>query len=110
MESILLRHFVGGLLELRTQPVTPARTAGERPTVFAPARLINQFYNVVPNLYHDGIHLEEPLERRLMALLDGTRTRAELMSALGASSADSVNGERLEAALAALAQKAILAA
>ena len=110
LDTLLLELCIAGVLDLRTRPVTPAMVAGERPIAFGPARWISRDHDVVPNLYHDGIHLGDPVARQLVALLDGTRTRAELMLALGDACAGPDGGEQLDAALSGLARRAMLLA
>ena len=110
LESLLLELCIAGVVILRTRPVTPAVAAGERPIAFAPARWISRDHDIVPNFYHDAIRLSDSVSRQLVSLLDGTRTRAEIMFALGDACAGSEGGERLDAALAELAQKAMLLA
>jgi hypothetical protein len=110
LEPLLLELCIAGLLDLRTRPIAPAKVAGERPTAFGPARWISRDNDVVPNLYHDGIHLGDPIARQLVSLLDGTRTRSDLMLALGEACAGPEGGEKLETALSGLAHRAMLLA
>lgn len=110
IESLLSELCIGGVVDLRTRPITPAVAAGERPIAFAPARWISRHNDVVPNFYHDGIHLSDPVARQLVTLLDGTRTRADLMTALGEACAGAAGGEQLETALAGLTRRAMLSA
>jgi SAM-dependent methyltransferase len=109
LEEVLMEHFIAGLLDVRTCPVRAASAAGERPLAFAPARWISAYNAVVPNAYHDGIQLSDDVARRLLTLLDGTHTRAELTSALGADFAGAEGGEKLEALLKDFARMALMA-
>jgi glycosyltransferase A (GT-A) superfamily protein (DUF2064 family) len=63
-----------------------------------------------PSIYHETVRLPEPGDRRLVTLLDGRRTRADLIAALGEPFAGPTGGALLEAALRALAQLALLEA
>jgi hypothetical protein len=54
--------------------------------------------------------LSDAVLRQLLGLLDGTRTRAELMLALGDACSGPNGTEHLEAALAGLAKRAMLMA
>lgn len=58
------------------------RTPGARPRAFAPARWQASRIGLVVNLRHDGVVFTDPIQRRLLPLVDGTRTRDELASAL----------------------------
>ena len=73
--------YAGVLLPL----ATPARTVtdpGARPVAFAPARWQAPRHDFVVNLRHDGVALADPVMRRLVPLLDGTRDRAALVAEL----------------------------
>jgi len=58
------------------------RTPGARPRAFAPARWQAPRLGIVVNLRHDSVVFTDPAQRRLLPLVDGTRTRDELASAL----------------------------
>lgn len=78
---LLNAAYAGVLLPL----ATPARTVtdpGARPVAFAPARWQAPRHDFVVNLRHDGVALADPVMRRLVPLLDGTRDRAALVAEL----------------------------
>ena len=100
--------YAAGRVDLRTSAVTVAATAGECPEAFAAARYINREHDVIPSLYHEALRYQDPLGRRLLALLDGTRTRAELCAALGGRFAGPSGEADLDNVLKILATKALL--
>ena len=53
---------------------------------------------------------QDPVGRRLLALLDGTRTREQLMAAIGGPFAGPAGRAQLDDVLATLARKALLVA
>jgi hypothetical protein len=107
-EQLLTELYVAGLVDLCTLPGTAAATAGDRPEAFAAARWINREHDVMPNLYHEALRLQDPSGRKLLDLLDGTRTREDLLAAIGAPLAGPDGRAQLEKALDVLAKKALL--
>ncbi len=81
---LLLSACTTGMLIPFAWPVDIPRTSGERPRAFAPARWQAARHAFVVNLRHDAVDLVDSTLRRLLPLLDGTRTRAELAAALAA--------------------------
>ena len=94
-------------MDLRAQPVAVAVAAGERPEAFGAARFINREHDVIPSLYHEALRYKDPLARKLLALLDGTRTR-DLCAALDGPFAGPAGRTHLDRALQVLASKALL--
>jgi SAM-dependent methyltransferase len=107
-EQIVTELYVAGLVDLRSAPVAVAAVAGERPQAFAAARWINRERDVIPSLYHEALRYQDPVGRKLLALLDGTRTREQLMAALGGPFASPGGRAPLDAVLKILAGKALL--
>jgi trans-aconitate methyltransferase len=107
-ELLVAELFVAGLVDLRTEPVAAVRTPGERPEAFAAARWINREHEVIPNVYHEALRHQDPIGQKLLALLDGTRTRNDLIAALGGPFSGQAGGAQLEDVLATLAGKALL--
>lgn len=85
-ENLLALHAAGAV-ELHLFPPRFAKRAGARPLASPWARYQLAAGGVVTNLRHHGIDLP-PLMRRLLPLLDGTRTRAELVGSLLATLED----------------------
>ena len=108
IEFVLAELFVADLLDLRTVPAAAAAVPGERPEVFAPSRCISRERDVVPTLYHEPLRLNDPNVRRIVGLLDGTRTRADLIRAVGGPLAGPDGGALLETILKKLATEAVL--
>lgn len=81
-ERLLLSACLMQVLVPFAWPVDIPRSAGERPRAFAPARWQASRHRWVVNLRHESVRLDDPVQRRLLPLLDGTRTRADLAAAL----------------------------
>lgn len=80
-------YISSDLIELYAAPVVFARTPGEKPTALASARArLAQGGTAVANRRHELVKLTD-LDLRLLPLLDGTRTRPELVEALTAKAA-----------------------
>jgi trans-aconitate methyltransferase len=80
MCEILQALFSSGLLEVRTAQPRMAVVPSERPTASTLARAQAARGVPVTTLRHVSITATGDVERRLISLLDGTRTRAELVS------------------------------
>jgi SAM-dependent methyltransferase len=90
LADALLRGYLGGLLALHAHPPAPATAPGERPRAFALAREQAAAGDpAVTTLRHGNIHLDDPLARHLIGLLDGSRDRDAIVAAMRAA------GERL---------------
>ena len=108
IEQLVAELYAGGVVDLRASPVAVAAVPGERPAAFAAARWINREHEIIPSLYHEALRYRDPLGRKLLALLDGTRNREELIAALGGPFEGPAGGTRLDDALKILAGKALL--
>ena len=65
-------------------PPALAAIAGERPVASPVVRWQARRQPSVTNLRHETLRIDDPLALALLVLLDGTRTRAELATALAA--------------------------
>lgn len=110
IEELVIELHVAGLVDLRSAPVAVAAVPGERPEIFNAARWIAGEQEVVPSLYHEALRFQDPTARKLLALLDGTRTRDEIRAALGGSFAGPSGAAQLDGVLGVLAGKALLVA
>ena len=108
IEQLVTELYAAGRVDLRTAPVTTAVAPGERPEAFGAARWLNREREIIPSLYHEALRYQDPLGRELLALLDGTRTRDELCTALGGPFGGPEGRARLDRALKILASKALL--
>lgn len=77
--------YAGGLIELYAQAPTPVPRPGEKPSVSPLARLQAERDGRLTNRWHEPMDLDDGLARRLVAMLDGSRTQEELLRATGAS-------------------------
>lgn len=72
--DILLAAYTAGLVELATQAPSFALEPGPRPTASPVARLQLERGAFVASLRHTSVHIEDDIGRRLLKLMDGTRT------------------------------------
>jgi len=76
--ELLLRAYAGGIVEFSMAPPKLVSRPSERPVASPLARLQSRESSEVVNLRHFNIHVDDPLSRRLLQLLDGSRDRAAL--------------------------------
>jgi SAM-dependent methyltransferase len=110
VEALVIRLFAAASINLRFHAPAVATGGGALPVAFAPARCAVRDHDFLPNVYHEGVRIEAPAARRLLELLDGQHSRAELAAAVGGPYAGVLGGAQLEAALAGLASMAMLVA
>ncbi len=82
VEAILMSAFAGGIVELYATPPALASTPGERPVASPLARIQARTGAPLTTLLQTSIDLRDPIARRLVTLLDGTRDRAALIDEL----------------------------
>jgi len=90
----LLRAYAANLVALHVHPPRLTTTPGPAPRTTALARHQARGGEMVTNLRHASVRIEDELGRRLITLLDGTRDRAALARELGAFLAE--RGERVD--------------
>ncbi len=108
LEALLTEAYVGGVIDLYSQPAPLSSTASERPRASRIARLQAQSRPRVVNLRHESVNLTDPDARRLLLLLDGTRDRRALLAALAPAFARGEAG--LDTMLRFFAKVSLLAA
>lgn len=81
----LLASYGANVVQLRSRPCPFVTEISERPRASALARLQAQTRTSVTNLKHQSVRLEDPLVRRFLQLLDGTRDRAAIAREIEAS-------------------------
>jgi hypothetical protein len=81
----LLRSYAANLVALHVHPPALTTTPGATPRTTALARHQARAGEMVTNLRHTGVRIEDDLGRRLVTLLDGTRDRAALAGELRAA-------------------------
>jgi hypothetical protein len=108
IEMLLAELYVASQVGLRTMPVAAVAAPGERPEVFAAARWINREHEVVPTLYQEPLRLNDASVRKLVGLLDGSRTRGDLIAAMGDTFSGPNGRAQLDSLLAKLAKEALL--
>jgi hypothetical protein len=105
----LLGGFAANLVSLHASPPRLAHRPGERPEASPLARYQAAEGDLVTNLRHRSVRLEDEPARRLVGLLDGTRDRAALAAELPPDAGTDV-GPALERSLERLARLALLIA
>ena len=80
----LLRAYAANLVALHVHPPPLTTTPGDTPSTTALVRHQGGIGDVVTNLRHTSVRIEDDLGRHLVTLLDGTRDRAALAADLGA--------------------------
>jgi len=80
----LLRAYAANLVAFHVHPPPLTTIPGDAPRTTALARHQARSGDVVTNLRHASVHIEDELGRRLVTLLDGTRDRAALAAELRA--------------------------
>ncbi len=86
LAKLLLRLAAFKVLYLGSLPPRFTTRAGDRPCASALARAQARRGSTVTSLRHLVVRLEDERSRRLLLLLDGTRTRAEILAELRAPS------------------------
>ena len=106
--DILLAAYTAGVVELSTHAPRFALSPGPRPTASPIARLQLEHGAFVASLRHTSIHIKDDLARRLLKLMDGTRTLEMLRHELEAH--DPAEPAPVEVSAAVVGQKVIEAA
>jgi len=83
--ELLLRAYAGDIVEFSVAPPRLVSRPSERPVASSLARLQSVEGTEVVNLRHFNIRVEDPLSRRLLQLLDGSRDRDALIDDLAAA-------------------------
>lgn len=97
LTEVLFAAFATGLLQFYVDPPRSAATAGDRPRLSPYARQqISAGGDVLTNLMHIPVKIDEPVIRQLLWLLDGMRDQEEVLSALAEwAVAESEQGQKL---------------
>ena len=85
LETLLRDAYVGGVVNLHLHPPAVAHTVSDRPRASALARWQAAHQQDLTNLLHTRIRVPDPNARQLLQLLDGTRTRSDLVAATEAA-------------------------
>jgi SAM-dependent methyltransferase len=92
---LLLNACLMGAIVPFAWPLRVAQGAGAMPRASAVARWQAPRRDFVVNLRHDSVVFDDPVRRRLLPLVDGTRTRDALALELAAISPDAANPRSL---------------
>ncbi|MCC6862736.1 MAG: hypothetical protein IT158_29445, partial [Bryobacterales bacterium] len=84
LAGILWTTFQAGLTELHAAPFRLTGEPGVRPLASPLARLQAAGGDLVTNLRHQAIRIEDEFSARFLALLDGTRDRTALLRLVSA--------------------------
>jgi hypothetical protein len=82
LSDALLRSYAANLVQLHAHPPALTTTPGETPEASPLARHQARAGDMVTNLRHVSVRIEDDLGRELVTLLDGTRDRAALAADL----------------------------
>jgi SAM-dependent methyltransferase len=82
VEAILMSAFTGELVRLYAAPPALAASPVERPVASPLARIQARAGDTLTTLLHTSVELRDPVARRLLVLLDGTRDRTALIDEL----------------------------
>jgi methyltransferase-like protein len=101
MGEILLATYAAGLVALHVNSPKIVLDVSEHPVASKLVRMQLKQGNIVTNLYHVGLKIEDELTRHLLSLLDGTRDQAVLEEemAVAIRSLASINQKNGEGAL-----------
>ena len=110
IETLVAQTYGAGLLELYLQPPVVVAKPGQYPTAFAPARWQARDSDEVTNVYHDVIRINNSIQRQLLLLLDGTRTRGQLIAEVNARFGGADRASLLQQALDQFARLGLLVA
>jgi hypothetical protein len=92
VEALLLEACISGVVEAHVWTPALVCDAGERPLASPVARWQARNGEQITNLRHETLTLKDVSARRLLALLDGTRTRETLAKAPGEALAGDLPG------------------
>jgi hypothetical protein len=85
LSEVLLRFHSSQFLNVHTIPRKLANRVSEKPEAWRVARLEASLDMAVPHFHHGSIELEDQRVRKLITLLDGTRTHEQLDAEMGGS-------------------------
>ncbi|MFO0758016.1 MAG: class I SAM-dependent methyltransferase [Byssovorax sp.] len=100
--ELILAMYGGDMIELYSHRPRAVRRAGEKPLAWALSRAQAALGSEVTTLLHGNVRLDDPANRRLLTLLDGTRDRGALARSMADGRSD------LEARLAKLGEFGLL--
>jgi len=95
VEALLLEACISGVVEAHVWTPALVCDAGERPLASPVARWQARNGEQITNLRHETLTLKDVSARRLLALLDGTRTRDTLAKASSEALAGGLPGDGL---------------
>lgn len=107
LEALLAEACYAGTADLYVHPPSLAAADGERPCTTPVVRWQAARGTGVTNLRHETLGLDDPAALRLLGLLDGTRTQAELAGALAPALPDAQRTQAPDAVANYLAQFAM---
>lgn len=112
LEAFILASLQAGVIEPHVFSPRLACPPGDRPTASAVVRAQLADGDVVASLWHSPVKVDDDIAKRLLPLLDGKRTRGELLAAMGdiATPAGASGPAALDEHLNRLARLALLVA
>ncbi|MEO8751394.1 MAG: class I SAM-dependent methyltransferase [Casimicrobiaceae bacterium] len=113
LPALLAEACYAGTVELYTHPPALAAVAAERPVASPVVRWQARRQPSVTNLRHETLRIDDPFALALLVLLDGTRTRGDLVAAMEShlpQGERARTGERVATYLSHFAMHGLLAA
>jgi SAM-dependent methyltransferase len=102
--QLLFRACRGGLVDIHLYAPKLTTVISERPLASRLARLQAETSELITNLYHAHVVLEDEIARRFLRLVDGTRTIDDLVLDLRAEWAGQANKDPVEITAETVAQ------
>jgi SAM-dependent methyltransferase len=106
LTAVLTEAYIGGVVDLHSEPAAIAASVDAKPRASAVARLMAKSRTRVTSRRHESVNLADPHARRLLTLLDGTRDHRALLRDLGSDYDRGAEG--VEAMLNAFARLSLL--
>lgn len=91
--AVFIRMAIARMIEFRAWQPPAARVLSDRPRASAAGRQEARMGTKATTLLHGTIGLDDALLRNLIQLLDGTRTRSELLDAMAAAQPETTRAE-----------------
>jgi len=109
-DELLLRLFASGRIDVRTVPPLLDGGGAARPRATALARVQAASGKPLTNLLHHAVHIEDEFTRTFLTMLDGRRTRRELVREIARRASGESIAPEIDRILAMLGNHALLRA
>lgn len=110
LARFLYHSYSAGVVDFTTRPVHTLDRPGERPLASPLARLQAGRGTRLTTLRHESVEVDDAAGLSLLRLLDGTRTRAQIVAALTDAGVEEISPARVDEKLEELARLGLLLA